>query len=443
MDLNRIGPVNTGANINGKPGKIKDGKSPGNISDSFSKSGNNDNELELDLEKISRTLLKKTGEGNWPTEPTWTFTGVPSNRQAPVLGQDKKIYVLDGKGISVLEPSTGEKKNEFRAPGKITGFAINHSGQVAACDEKSIYGFDSQSGEIKWKLDIEKLSDIKGPLNMDLTAGPDNTLYAADRKRGLFSIDIDTGDIKWQKEELGQLTAKPALTPDGKYLYCAIHEKGKYIIDTDNGKIITKNSYPKYVGNIVYTAMPDGRFLYGFDDFYSVQLHDGKPNTTETLYSRLGGLTCKPILDAERNTMYLPDKSDKKGKLLAIDPESAQVKFETLLSKDTGHITAMAIAPDGTIFTGHKGDTVYAFDNKNGKQKWKFKIEGEKSLSPTTDQKGNLIIKGNSGKIYTYSLNLTDSLKKEEKTESSPTIKQEPTFVEIGGVKLPVNKPLI
>lgn len=444
MEFNKIGSLNAGQNIHitGSGKRITKG-SMMKITDSFVTTSDKDEQVELDLRKVSEMLAHKGGSKDWPAPPAWSFEPESKSKQLPVVAPDGKLYVADGKKILALDGKSGKAKKEFEIPANVEDFVITGKGYLVAADNDFVYGFDKKSGEITWKEQKTSWSKPVTDSLKSLTATADYTVYVADQKAGVYAINARTGKTRWESPLTNRISEKPALSSDGSTLFVTDPTSDLQIIDTKNGYRLWKGRTGTITGDVKFTSLPNGSFLYGYDGYYSAAAIDSKTGNGKWGYNNLEGLCAPPLADEKNGSVYLADKS---GKIVALTMDG-EVKWEREDQKGEKELTGMATSPDGTLFVGRKSDAVQALDNKTGELKWNFKIEGEKSLKPIDIRDDHLYVKGESGKVYSFTLNLSEVVRKAStdrakkgKAKMDPIIKQGRTFVEIGGVKLPVMK---
>ena len=442
MSHGKINNVNAGQNLYNTQ---KSRKTPAGrmmkITDSFV-SSNKDEPVELDLRKVSVLLTHKGG-----SSPVWTYKPDSKTGNPPVIAPDGNIYIGDGKKIISFDGKSGKVNKEFQIPGKVRNFVVTGKGYLVAADDDSVYGFDKKTGEITWKE--QKLSDGK-PLSdstKSLTATPNDTVYVADYKYGVYAVNARTGNIRWENPTITYISKNPVLSSDGSTMFLTEPTGELHLVDTKSGDRIWnddriwKHRTHTLTGDVTYTSIPGGDFLFGYDDFYSAEAVDGKTGEDKWEYGNLEGLTAQPVADEKNDSIFLADKS---GRIINLKT-GGNVKWERDPKNGEKEVIKLAVGDDGTLFAGRKSDILQALDGKTGKLKRNFKIEGEKYLEPTIGKDNILHIKGESGKIYSFELDLADAMKKskttkpgETKTNNTPVIKQGETFVEIGGVKLPL-----
>lgn len=434
----------TGPVFNTKPG-VQANQFASMPSDSFTKT---DTHLQgIDLGKAASILARTNSlKGNqvWKKKTDLRFTS------PPVKGNANNVY------ISSINPINDERSNRLLA-------------------------LDADSGETMWEF------STNGGSSSAVTVGPDETVYACCYKTGIFAVDGLTGKEKWNfKEDDRGFGMTPALDNDGT-LYAGSPSGKVYAIDGKTGKKL----WDFKTGNEVYSSPLLGKddtvFVGSYDKkFYALDKKTGKEKWSVDTGARI---LAAPVYGQD-DTVYVSSGS----KILALDGKDGSEKWRFETDGDAG--TAI-LDKDGTLYVGDWHGAAYAIDTKTHNQIWRKEFKGVTKEKPALSPDGKLFITvggklqvldaktgnsnwefdskekqsfggislGSDGKaylateeksIYAVMYNLEDFLKSEKQAVSPGNVSGDKSnqpsetkqmeikvgdgFVDIGGVKLNVNK---
>ena len=410
-------------NINTGSGKVKAGDASYlNITDSFKPGGEAKNEVP-DLKKAAQVLLKRDDDreikdlwdneqhgiayaanservimGGYDQEVTAVDPGngeVKWKSEAKGFvkeGKDGTLYVSGkGKTLHALDPKTGKDKWSKEFDREIKVMDLGDDGTIYARSGKNIIALDPDSQQIKQSCEV--IGDaIINKDGMAYSGGPDDYKVRA--------YDLKSGKMKWETKTVGMVRCAPAVSKDGKSVYVGEVESNRLVAyDADTGK--EKWHFDTGHGIVIPPAVnEDGTVLVG-------NVWPG-------------------------------------SKLFGINPDTGKPKWEFQGKDDFRQ--DFTFAPDGTLFAP-TGCFVNAFNPANGKLRWKKRGKSYIVKSPVVGTEGRLYFGTNGqGMHCIQDSKMVEHYLTEEmgeppaEADKNLTIEQGKGFIEIGGVKLKVNK---
>ena len=295
-----------------------------------------------------------------------------------------------GKSITALDPSTGKEIWHEDFPSEIRIFKIADDGTLFVRSEDKVLAVDPKTRKITGECKVPGEPAI-GKNGMVFAGGPfENKLYA---------YDIKTGKKKWKVKTEGVMRSTPTVGKDGTV----------------------------FVG------------MWASDSMIALDPETGKQKWS---FKAGGDIVLSPVV-GEDGTVYLGD-CGKPSHLYAIDPDTGKQKW-SFEGRD-GFKGGISFLPDGTI-TASAGRYLYAINPDNGRTRWSMTAKSEIFNSPVTGTEGRLYF-GTKGQGMHC---ITDSVLQGqgwEKTLANNEIAREVNlqitmgngFIDIGGVKLKVNK---
>lgn len=404
------------------------------------------------------------------------FQGIDLNKAASILARTNSL-----KGNQVWKRKTDHRFTSSPVQGNSNNVYIGSINDVNYENSNRLLALDANSGETKWEF------KTNGGCNSAVTVGPDETVYACCYKTGIFAVDGNTGRKKWNFNEDGSgFGMTPTLGSDGT-LYAGSPNGKVYAIDGKTGNKL----WDFKTGNEVYSAPLLGKddtvFVGSYDKkFYALDRKTGKEKWSVDTGDRM---FADPVYGQD-DTVYVSSGN----KILALDGKDGAEKWRFETNGDAG--TAI-LGKDGTLYVGEWNGGVYAIDTKSHKQLWKKEFKGMTREKPALSPDDKLFITaggklqvldaktgnsswefdseekqsfgglslGSDGKAYLATedksifavvYDLEDFLNSEKQTASSENvtggkdnqpsetkpmeIKVGDGFVDIGGVKLNVNK---
>ena len=414
-------------------------------SDSFAKSESIPQGI--DFSKAASILAKSkaiAGKELWKNETDLRFTTYP------VQGKNNSVYIasINSSGhesrdrLLSIDADTGKTNWEFKTGGGCrSAVTVGPNETVYACCYKTgIFAVDGYSGTEVWNFKEEPRG-----FGMVPTLGNDGTLYAGSPSGKVYAIDSRTGKKIWDFKTDNEVYSTPVLGKDNT-VFVGSYDHKFYALDTKTGK----EKWSVDMGSNIF-ADP----VYGQDDtvyigtgnhIHALNGKDGKEKWSFETDSDAGS----PIL-AKDGTMYVGDWD---GNVYAIDTKNQKQLWKKKFNGMTKE--KPTLTPDGKLFIT-AGGKLQVLDAKTGRKSWEFDTKektsfGGVSLSP--DGKAYLATEEKSVYAVVYDKDLLIYGSKQEETsengagnkseqskESKPMeIKMGKGFVDIGGVKLNVNK---
>ncbi len=430
---------------------------------------------------------------NKPGTKTKQFSSVPSDSFTKTDAETAPKGIDLGKAASILARTNSLKGNQvwkrktdhrftsFPVQGNTNNVYIGSINDVNNENSNRLLALDADSGETKWEF------KTNGGCRSSVTVGPDETVYACCYKTGIFAVDGNSGREKWNFKEEGRgFGMTPTLGSDGT-LYAGSPSGKVYAIDSKTGNKL----WDFKTGNEVYSAPLLGKddtvYVGSYDKkFYALDRKTGKEKWSVDTGDRM---LADPVYGQD-DTVYVSSGN----KILALDGKDGSEKWRFETDGDAG--TAI-LSKDGTLYVGDWNGAVHAIDTKSHKQLWKKEFKGMTREKPALSPDGKLFITaggklqvldaktgnsswefnseerqsfggislGSDGKAYLATeeksifavvYDLEDFLNSDKQTSSSENVADgkdnQPSetkpmeitvgdgFVDIGGVKLNVNK---
>ncbi len=380
----------------------------------------------------------------------------------PIPDLKKAAETLFGKPVSQIQEVWENDENGLV-------FAANSSRVILGGYNVNVKAVDPIDGKLLWK------SETKGFVKK----GKDGTLFTAGEDRAITAVDPKTGKAVWQKE-IGQNVRIIDVADDGT-LYC--RAGGKFLsLDPQTREI--KAEFPIQGDPVVGK---NGMVFGGGPDRNKVTAYDMNTGKKKWEADTEGMVRCAPAVGKD-GTVYVGMVTS--NSMIALDPETGKQKWS--FKAGAGIVISPVVGEDGTVYVGDVGHIeikphLYAVDPDTGKEKWSFEGKDDfrsgisflpdgsltaptgctlNSLDPQTgklrwsmEAKSYVFappVAGKEGKLF-FGTNgrgmhcIRDSklLEKEleediAKGEIDPEKDQQITrgdgFIDIGGVKLKVNK---
>ena len=305
------------------------------------------------------------------TKTDATAQGIDLSKAASILAKTNSL-----KGKQVWKKKTDLRFTSSPVQGKAENVYIGSINTLNDEKNNRLLGIDAKTGETRWEL------KTNGGCNSAVTVGPDETVYACCYKTGIFAVDGFTGKEKWNfKEEDRGFGMTPTLGSDGT-LYAGSPSGKVYAIDGKTGKKL----WDFKTGNEVYSAPLLGKddtvFVGSYDKkFYALDRKTGK----EKWSVDTGGRMLADPVYGHDDTIYVSSGN----KILALNEKDGAEKWRFETDGDAG--TAI-LGKDGTLYVGEWNGGVYAIDTKSHKQLWKKEFKGMTRKKPALSPDGKLFI---------------------------------------------------
>jgi len=233
-------------------------------------------------------------------------------------------------------------------------YAANSSRVVLGGYDTEITAVDPGNGELKWK------SERKGFVK----EGKDGTLYVSGQENTLRALDPKTGKDVWHKDFKDDIDIFE-IGDDGT-IYA---QTGGNVVSIDPNSHEVKNEC-KVVGDPVMGK--NGMVFGGGPDANRVTAYDFKTGEKKWEIPTEGMVRCAPAVGKD-GTVYVGEAGS--GNMIALDPDTGKKKWEF---KTVSHIVASpAVGPDGTVYVGSCDYSLYAVNPDTGKEKWSFKSNND------------------------------------------------------------------
>ena len=308
-------------------------------------------------------------------------------------GKDGLLYVSGGrKELAALHPSTGIRVLNKEFDSEVKVLKVGDDGTVYARTGKDIVALDPDSLEIKNSCEVIGDAVINND-GMIYSGGPD--------AHKLRAYDFKAGKLKWETDTVGMVRCAPAVSKDGKTVYVGeVKSNSLVAYDTQSGK-------------------EKWRFDTG------------------------GGIVASPIVN-EDETVIVGTVSPGSA-LFGVNPDTGKPMWQNRSRSD--YSKEMNFGPDGTLFVP-VGCFVQAFNPSTGKLLWEKKGNSAVFRGPVAGAEGKLFF-GTNGKgmhciqdhaLTRFYLNQNSKNDPSKEADKNPVIEQGKGFVDIGGVKLKINK---
>jgi outer membrane protein assembly factor BamB len=278
---------------------------------------------------------------------------------------DNKVYAFDvDKGKEVMELDVREKIAYILSDSKNL-YVVTRAGKLLS--------YDLKKKEKLWELRISKFSNS--------IAMSDQKVYASDNKK-FFSIDKDEGKILWKVRYTLMGRSMPVVY-NGK-VYISSQER----LDDRFTCLDAKRGRVKWVIRVRHpdsTPVVDKKYIYLVQGVMfggpkmvltKIRRKNGKILRERTLLRRFGEYDCVGV---DEKNIYILGRGS--GRLFCCRKKDLKVRWKLQ------DIFGIALA-SGKVYAVSK-EMLYCLRAEDGKQIWKFKIEGE--------GKSPILVKG---KIY-------------------------------------------
>jgi outer membrane protein assembly factor BamB len=308
-----------------------------------------------------------TGVISWAV--TLQTEGVDSSA---AIGTDSTVYVGAGESVVALEPTTGAEKWRFATAGDVESSpTIGPDGTLyVGADDARVYALDSRTGTLKWYFTFPDESDT----DSSPALGTDGTVYIGSDKGTLYALDGQTGNLKWFFVTIGEISGAPAIGPDGTVYVSALN-----------------------------LAKSEAR-TYALDGLTGIQkwVKSLPSNSKASVALGLNGMMFV-------SAVKLPDAfgSELRAVVWALDVETGNQKWESLLEVGSQGVSAPSLGADGTVYVhadkpvtpGGLGKLT-ALNPLSGLVNWELTTGGSSNSSPAIGADGTVYVGSDDGKVY-------------------------------------------
>lgn len=426
MDIGRMGSLQPGMHLKGFRNASSGNNSPAASGDSFTP-GDNSSVKHNDLKKAADLLMKKN---KIEVKDEWSVRGggTPS-----VVNEKHVLMGSPSDNVRALDITTGEEKWNAGISGSVT--EGKDGSLFVSGKDTALRCLDPETGNEKWNINFDSPVQV-------FKVGDDGAVYARTPST-FYEIDPQAGEIKWQLDNMGT----PAIADDGKVFisdgFVAVKQ-----LDRDNGSFIWMNTI---VGScqLPPTTGKNGD-LYVAADSGIISALDQNTGKTRWRFDTEDTFVQSPLVGANGDVLV----NNGNQNVYAFDPETGNQKWFFNGSEKSGHSDGQnnvksfaAFGSDGSIlFAG--GNRSLGLNSRNGKVLWEKNIPSEISAAPIQDKDGRIFLACSDKKTYAIKVPGIKDLLKEgmageipaDSAEENPEIKKGDDFVDIGGVRLKVNK---
>lgn len=447
MDIDKAGYAKIMAPL-GSAGSKRDGDQSAviNTTDSFKPSDYSD----ATAQDIKRALF----QGTKALSPRvfWSYPAGSAIMTKPVLGADGAIFVSTRYGAALaLDSKTGQKKWDFPLKdGSCSDLTVATDGTVfipGSGKDTTLNAVDAKTGKTKWSVNLD------GEPSRAVGIGTDGTVFVGRNyfkpissiggsfdKGFVYALDGKNGDKKWEFNAGEMVVSTPEPGPHG-LVYFGTYGNGFFAVDEKSGDKKWQFKTKAWISSTPAFGK-DGQVYFG-DWAKKIHAVDSKTGKSIWEFDTRGPVRGTPLVGAD-GTVYLG--SDDKN-FYAIDGKTGAKKW----SRTTGGaiISSPVMDDKGIIYVGSEDGKVYAFDSKNGAKKWEFSTKDKVMGAPSIGPDGAVYVGSNDGNLYALDPSKLDSLINNPQDPNNPA-KPEPDgsyaivihedYVDIGGVKLPINK---
>ncbi|MCE1247829.1 MAG: PQQ-binding-like beta-propeller repeat protein [Firmicutes bacterium] len=349
-----------------------------NTSDSFSAGGNSNINTDLAQAALFSKMkpVKELGQqffinmGDRVNNVKFSADG----KTAFVINENDNIYGIstDNGGVQWHAPVVDDDVR----------FHLGRDGSVLIHGGNTLTSLQPDKGFKKWEFQADvRLSDVY-PDGNGTTYASGETMFSNERKAAIYSIDERNGAKNWELVIDGRLALNPVLTTDNTLLSGKQNEK-VFGLDAATGKVKWEHPMDISIENAV--TAPDGTAFFGTNGkMFSFDGNGKKWEVDTGIRPRYA-----PMLTPKGDVII---QNDDKG--LALDGKTGEVKWEF----DPKKFTPIKCGPDGTIYAhNYDGDTIIQINPDTGKTGWKFK--GGYSSSLGVSPNGNLFVSNIDGKV--------------------------------------------
>lgn len=359
-------------------------------------------------------------------ELLWKYKTGSSIESSPAIGADGTVYVGSHDGffyafnkngsvkwkVKLTEPSYDARWNTSKAI--MASPAIAKDGTIYINTASDFLHALNPDGSEKWRFPIKWHNDFWNGPNI----GPDGTIYIGTARfdknsegSGLYALNPN-GTRKWFSPESSGVTIVPSVFDDGTVISGAanpVDNRGRVIALTSDGKKKWEFVLEQWLEGP--SAIGDDRTIFSGSKegiFYALN-PDGKEKWH---FKTGGGISAMPTVGGDGN-VYIGSWD---GNFYAFDQKTGKEKwrfdvkvgrdpklFEGYPGKET-ICTSAALSKDGVLVFADVFDTVYAVDTA-GKELWRWKSESGSGIvsSPAIGEDGTIYFGDEGGNFYALS----------------------------------------
>ncbi len=249
-------------------------------------------------------------------------------------------------------------------------------------------------------------NEIAVTSDISATAGSDGwtTFRGTGQRTGRADVvGPRSSKLKWVFRTQGRIFADAAITPDGKTIYVASHDRHLYAVTKDGREIWSHDA-----GGKIWTSPSisrDGTIYIGSDADRLVAI---EPSGVEswvfetTMPAKKGDTPEAGRYDVDTSPAVMSDGSIVFGchnNLFALRPLAGGVRW--VFEAGMGHVkifSSPAIGRDGSIYFGTQGNFFFALSS-SAKVLWSVKTGGDNDSAPAIGDDGTVYFGSDDGKL--------------------------------------------
>ncbi|MBI3353967.1 MAG: PQQ-binding-like beta-propeller repeat protein [Nitrospirae bacterium] len=305
---------------------------------------------------------------------------------SPIIADGDISFGTEKGYLYLVNRLTGEIMWRFKtgAAGSLSPIADKEAVYTAG-DDNTVYAFNVNSGQIKWKAvlygEIEKINvGEKG-------------LYAVDSNKRLYALKKSDGNIRWSHRAEGEVNGIYTMQERDAHEIVILQTDNEKIhgIDGDKGTTWVGQAFriPDFITSPI--AIENDILFFGSKkgDLYALQLKDKRFSIV--WQTHLGkAVIAAPILF--NNMVYAATEN---GEILGIDKALGVIKWRYGLKGNIGLLTAH----DGVIYAVINEQFIHAIDAGVSKTLWRFDAKTRIKGVNVVNSEG-LFVTADTGVIY-------------------------------------------
>jgi len=274
----------------------------------------------------------------------------------------------------------------------------------------SLYALDSTTGSLVWEYSSSGSTSF---VTSSVSLGLDGLiLYGVDEV--LLALNQTSGFQVWNyTTDSGYVASAPAVSQSG-IVYVSSTDHDLYAVDGTTGHLLWKFRTQGMVQSSPVLSDDTLGFVYvGSEDgyLYALEADTGAPVWK---FQTAGLMLASPALSKfngglDKNyTLFLVSSGPYDSTIYALDAETSQMVWSSVLRGGEGVYAAPVVASDGTLFVGSNSEPYfYAFDDATGNLKARFESEYIKS-SAAIGSDGTVYVGTNGGNLFAFGSPVTN-----------------------------------